>query len=134
MNILKTLRSKVTGLAFPALNWYKIGAIVIVIAAYTFIIDQRATHRCELKHEQQRTEQAQKKLEQVADHVEKRLPVVAKKEKASAELRGDVQRTKNKNEGYIYENENRNSGSCDLSDAEFSGVQELIRQSREAAK
>lgn len=134
MNLLKTIGKKLPSFAIPALNWYKIGAMVLVLAAWTVFVDQRATHRCELKHEQQRTEQAQKKLEQVADHVEERLPVVAKKEKASAELRGDVQRTKNKNEGYIYENENRNSGSCDLSDAEFSGVQELIRQSREAAK
>ena len=134
MNLLKTIGKKLPSFAIPALNWYKIVAMVLVLAAWTVFVDQRATHRCELKQEQQRTEQAQQKLEEVADHVEERLPVVAKKEKASAELRGDVQRTKNTNEGYIYENENRNSGSCDLSDAEFSGMQELIRQSREAAK
>ena len=134
MNLLKTLSSKASSFALPALNWYKLAAFVILFAAWTGFVHVRATHNCELKQEQQRTEQAQQKLEDVADHVEERLPVVAKKEKASAELRGDVYRTKNTNEGYIYENENRNSGSCDLSDAEFSGMQELIRQSREAAK
>ena len=129
MNLLKTISRNI-----PQLNWMRIGLLLVLLASWTVFVDQRATHRCELKQEQQRTEQTQQKLEEVADHVEERLPVVAKKEKASAELRGDVQRTKNTNEGYIYENENRNGGSCDLSDAEFSGMQELIRQSREAAK
>ena len=129
MNLLKTISRNI-----PQLNWMRIGLLLVLLASWTVFVDQRATHRCELRQEKQKTEQAEVKLEKVAEHVEERLPVVAKKEKASAELRGDVVRTKNKNEGYIYENETRNSGSCDLSDVEFSGMQELIRQSREATK
>ena len=133
MNLLKTIGKKLPSFAIPALNWYKIGAMVVVLAAWTVFIDQRATHRCELKQEKQKTEQVAKQLDKVVEHVEERVPVVNEKEKASTELKAAVAKTKKINERYIYENQNRNAASCDLSDAEFNGVQELIKQSREAA-
>ena len=57
MNLLKTIGKKASGLALPALNWYKIAAFVTLFGTWTGFVHVRATHKCELKHEQQKTEQ-----------------------------------------------------------------------------
>lgn len=131
MNLLKTIGKSI---AIPALNWYKIGAMVLVLTAWTVFVDQRATHRCELKHEKQRTEQAETRLEKVAEHVQERMPVINKKQEDTATLHAEISKLRGKLKDAIYANQTRNSEpSCDLTLDEYDSVRELIKQSREAA-
>jgi len=135
MNLLKTIGAKTSGLVFPALNWYKLAAFVILFAAWTGFVHVRATHNCELKHEQQKTEQAEQKTKTIVEHVEKRVPVIQIREVESQALRGRVETLKGQLYAAIEENEARaNSPTCNLSDAELDGMRRLTEESRKAAK
>lgn len=130
MNLLKTISK-----AVPILNWYKIGACIIVFAAWTAFVHVRATHNCELKHEQQKTEQAEQHTRAVVEHVEKRIPVIQIREVESTALRNRVESLKGQLYAAIQANETRASNpTCNLSDAEFDGMRRLTEESRKAAE
>ena len=132
MNLLKTIGAKV---AFPAWSWYKIAAFVILFGAWTGFVHVRATHNCELKQEQQKTEQAEQKTRTIVEHVEKRVPVIQIREVESQALRGRVETLKGQLYAAIEENEARaNSPTCNLSDAEYNGMRRLTEESTKAAK
>lgn len=136
MNLLKTIGAKGASLlAFPAWNWYKIAAFVVVFAAWTGFVHVRATHNCELKQEQQKTEQAEQKTRTIVEHVEKRVPVIQIREVESQALRGRVETLKGQLYAAIEENEARaTSPTCNLSDAEYNGMRRLTEESTKAAK
>ena len=135
MNLLKTIRAKTRPLVFPALNWYKLAAFVILFAAWTGFVHVRATHNCELKQEQQKTEQAEQKTKTIVEHVEKRVPVIQIREVESQALRGRVETLKGQLYAAIQANETRaSSPTCNLSDAEYDGMRRLTEESRKAAK
>ena len=130
MNLLKTI-----GKAVPVLNWYKIGACIIVFAAWTAFVHVRATHKCELKQEQQKTEQAEQKTRTIVEHIETRVPVIQIREVESQALRGRVETLKGQLYAAIEANQMRaTSPTCDLSDAELDGMRRLTEESRKAAK
>ena len=135
MNILKTIAKKASGIALPAWNWYKIGAFIILFGAWTAFIHVRATHKCELEHEQQKTELAEQKTRTIVEHVEKRVPVIQIREGESQALRGRVETLKGQLYAAIQANQTRaNSPTCNLSDAEFDGMRRLTEESTKAAK
>lgn len=134
MTLFKTIKNKLLGISLPALNWYKMAAFVILFGAWTGFIHIRATNACELKHERQKTEQAEKKVEQVQDHVQERLPVIQKKEEDSAALKQEIKILKDRLKDAINENKNRKDPTCSLSGTELSRLRELIEQSKQAAK
>ena len=121
MNIL----SKVTGL-----NWYKWGAILVAFLAWSAIVYTTAQNRCELKHEQQKTEQAEKKAEQLVDEVEKRVPEVKAIDAESAKLKNEIARLKGELDEAI--NNRPENPSCDLSGDELDGFNNLFKKTRPA--
>ena len=130
MNLLKTISRNL-----PALNWVRIGLILVLLASWTIFVDQRARHKCELKNEQQRTEEAEKKTEEIAEHVEERVPVINKKQADTAALHAEINRLRYNLREAINANQHRPaSPSCDLTQYEFDSVRELIEQSKAAAK
>lgn len=132
MNLLKTIGAKV---AFPVWNWYKIAAFVVVFAAWTAFVHVRATHNCELKQEQQKTEQAEQKTRTIVEHIETRVPVIQIREVESQALRGRVETLKGQLYAAIEANQTRASTpTCNLSDAELDGMRRLTEESRKAAK
>lgn len=129
MTLLKTIKGKL-----PGVNLYKLGAILVLVLAWTAFVHQRATHKCELAFQQQQTEEAQEETVEVVKHVEARVPVISKKQESTAKLHAEINYLHKKLEEAIHENENRtHTPACNLSDAEFSRMRELIQQSREAA-
>lgn len=134
MNILKTLRSRVSTLAFPVLNWYKVGIFIVLFAAWTGFVHLKATQKCELLNEKQKTVQAEIKTKEIVRHVEVRLPQIQVIEVESAQLRGRVTSLTKKLEDAIYENKNHQNPSCDLSSAELGFLRELTAESLNATK
>ena len=130
MNLLKTISRNI-----PQLNWMRIGLLLVLLASWTVFVDQRARHKCELKHEQQRTEEAERKTEEIVEHVEERIPVINKKQADTAALHAEIDRLRKSLKDAIYANQTRvENPSCDLSEYEFASVRELIEQSKAAAK
>lgn len=105
------------------LNWYKYGAILLVIVAWTGLVYGTAAYRCNLKHEQAKTEEVAKKHEAVVEDVKARIPVVQDKEAKAAEERQEIKRLKEALDAAI-KNRSENP-SCDLSDDEFNSVRDL---------
>ena len=129
MNLLKTISRNI-----PQLNWMRIGLLLVLLASWTVLVDQRARHKCELKHEQQKTEAAEKKTEEIVEHVEKRIPVINKKQADTAALHAEINRLRYNLREAINANQHRPaSPSCDLTQYEFDSVRELIEQSKASA-
>lgn len=130
MNLLKTISRNI-----PQLNWMRIGLLLVLLASWTVFVDQRARHKCELKQEQQRTEAAEKKTEEIVEHVEKRIPVINKKQADTAALHAEINRLRYNLREAINANQHRpTSPSCDLTQREFDSVRELIEQSKASAR
>lgn len=106
--------------------WYKVGIVALIFVAYTAGVATWATHRCELKHEQQKTEQAEKKTEEVIRTITERVPVIQKVEVESAKQRQEINRLKESLDETL-KNRPENS-SCDLSNAELDGVRKLAEK------
>lgn len=125
---LKGLLGKASGAldAVPGVFWYKVGLVVVLFTAYTAGVASWATHRCELKHEQQKTEQAEQKTKEVVREVQVRVPEVRKIEVESAKQRAEIHNLKEKLDEAL-KNRPENT-SCDLSDAEFNGVSALANK------
>lgn len=109
--------------AIPGVFWYKMGLVIVLFVAYTGGVASWATHRCEIKHEQQKTEQAEEKTRVIVKEVQVRIPVVQKVEVASAKQKAEIANLKVRlDEALKRRPENP---TCDLSDDELAGVQGL---------
>jgi hypothetical protein len=114
----KNLFGTITGL-----NWTKYGIILGIILAYTGGVYGVATYRCNLKHERQKTEQAEQRTRTVVKEVQTRVPVVQKIEVESAKQKAEIANLKVKLDEAL---KNRPENTiCDLSDAELAGVSAL---------
>ena len=130
MNLLKTLSK-----AIPQLNWVRIGLVLVLLASWTVFVDQRAKHKCELKHEQEKVVLVEEKIKEIVKHVEVRVPIVNKKQADTAALHAEIDRLRKSLKDAIYANQTRPANpSCDLTQYEFDSVRELIEQSKAAAK
>lgn len=130
MNLLKTISRNL-----PALNWVRIGLILVLLASWTIFVDQRARHKCELKHEQEKTILVEEKIKEIVKHVEVRVPIVNKKQADTAALHAEINRLRYNLREAINANQHRPaSPSCGLTQREFDSVRELIEQSKAAAK
>lgn len=119
--------TKLTGWA-SGFNWYKLGIYAVLFLSWTGGVYSYATHRCEIKHEQEKTVEVQTKLVEVIKEVEVRIPVVQIREVESAKQRAEIKRLKEKLDEAI--NGRADNPNCDLSDAEFNSVQDLAEQTR----
>ena len=130
MNLLKTISRNL-----PALNWVRIGLVLVLLASWTVFVDQRARHKCELKHEQEKVVLVEEKIKEIVKHVEVRVPIVNKKQADTAALHAEINRLRYNLREAINANQHRpTSPSCDLSEHEFASVRELIEQSKAAAR
>lgn len=112
--------------AIPGVFWYKLGLVVTLFVAYTVGVASWATHRCEIRHEKQKTEQAEEKTRTIVKEVQVRVPVVQKVEVESAKQKAEIANLKVKLDAAL---KNRpENPSCDLSDDELSGVQGLANK------
>lgn len=106
--------------------WYKLGIVVVLFVAYTAGVATWATHRCELNHEQQKTEEAEEKTREVIRTITERVPVIQEREVESAKQKQEIKLLKEKlDEALSNRPENPN---CDLSDAEFDSLRNLSNQ------
>ena len=130
MNLLKTISRNL-----PALNWVRIGLVLVLLASWTVFVDQRARHKCELKHEQEKVVLVEEKIKEIVKHVEVRVPIVNKKQADTAALHAEINRLRYNLREAINANQHRPaSPSCDLTQREFDSVRELIEQSKAAAR
>lgn len=119
-----SLLSKIN--AIPGLFWYKLALAVAILVGYTLFVYNKGYHKAELACEQQKTEEAEKKVKEVIKEVEVRVPVVRKIEVESAEQKEQIRILKGKlDEALSRRPEN---AGCNLSDAEFDGVQHLAEE------
>lgn len=121
---MKTLR-RLAGLA-TGLNWWRLGIYVLVVAGYTGAVGGYAYHKASLKCEQAKTKQAEIRYVEVVKEVEKRVPVVQIREVESAKQKAEINRLKGELDEAI--NKRPKNPSCDLSDAERRGVDELLKK------
>lgn len=110
------------------LNWYKIGLVAALFAAYTGGVHMNATHRAELKCEEQKTELANATAAATVEEMRKRAPVINRSDRETAKLRAELEKTKEKLDDAI--NAKEHNPSCDLSDAEYDGFQLLADKTR----
>ena len=130
MNLLKTISK-----AIPQLNWVRIGLVLVLLVSWTVFVDQRARHKCELKHEQEKVVLVEEKIKEIVKHVEVRVPIVNKKQADTAALHAEINRLRYNLREAINANQHRPaSPSCDLTQREFDSVRELIEQSKAAAR
>lgn len=117
MNLLGTI----TGL-----NWTKYGIALGVVLVYTAGVYGVAVYRCNLNHEQQKTEQAEAKTVTLIKEVQTRVPVVQIREVESAKQKAEITNLKAKLDEAL---KNRpENPSCDLSDDEFNSVSALANK------
>lgn len=121
-NLLKLAKG-----AFPVF-WWKLGLAITLFAAYTAGVATWATHRCELKHEQQKTEEAEEKVRTIVKEVEVRVPEVQKIEVESAKQRLLISQLKRELDEAL--KQRQENPVCDLSNAEYDSVQHLAEQTR----
>lgn len=108
------------------LNWWRLGIYALVIAGYTGAVGGYAYHKASLKCEQAKTKQAEVRYVEVVKEVEKRVPVVQIREVESAKQKAEINRLKGELDEAI--NNRPKNPSCDLSDAERRGVDELLKK------
>lgn len=108
--------------------WWKLGLAITLFAAYTAGVAAWATHRCELKHEQQKTEEAKEKVRTIVKEVEVRVPEVQKIEVESAKQRLLISQLKRELDEAL--KQRQDNPVCDLSNAEYDSVQHLAEQTR----
>ena len=107
-------------------NFYKYGAILIVLLAFGFVMNQHGKHSAELVCEQQKTALANSQMNSIVKFVEVQVPAVNKQEQKSAEVKAKVAVAKEK---YNEAVEARAVvPACDLSDDEFVRFNELAKE------
>lgn len=121
--LFKTGLSKVTGL-----NWYKWGAVLALLLAWTTAVHMRATNECEQRHLKDQKEQAEKKSAEIVEHVQERIPVVQERDSEAAKLRAQLADIKEDLDDAI--NARGPDPSCDLTDAELDGFRQLSEKTR----
>ncbi len=104
MSILTKLGEKAVGL-----NWYAIGLKLALLGILITATWMQATKHCELKHERQRTEQAQRQV----DEVVKRVPEVQQQARDSIKRQQRIEDSGRKLDEATKANP---SGSCNSSD------------------
>lgn len=119
--------SKITSLA-TGLNWYKWGAILLVLIASHMFVGLGFRHRAEVACEKEKTALATKKLERVVAFTEKQLPEVKKQETKSSAIKTKVAVAGNKYEEAVQAKPEL--PSCDISDAEWLQWNALTDQTR----
>jgi hypothetical protein len=127
MSILTGLTKGVTGWA-SGFNFYKWGAILVIVAAILVGVDRHATHKAELACEEQKTAVALERVHTVVRTVTMRVPEVQKQDSASTERRDDVRQKGVKLDEAI--TKNAGTTGCNLSDDELRSFQDLAESTR----
>lgn len=122
---IKAIRGSVTDWA-SGFNFYKWGAILILIAAFGWGMNQHGKHGAELRCEEQKTSQAEARTKEVVKFVEVQVPAVNAQERESNKSRAKVAVAKEKYDEAV--NTRNVVPACDLSDAEFVQFNELAKQ------
>ena len=127
MSILTGITKGVTGSA-SGFNFYKWGAILVIVAAILFGVDRHATHKAELACEQQKTAVALERVHTVVREVTIRVPEVQKQDKVSTEHRENVKQKGVKLDDAI--NKSAGATGCNLSDDELRSFQDLAEATK----
>lgn len=112
--------------AIHGVFWYKVALVVVLFTGYTTLIYTKGVHNAELKCEQQKTEQAEKEVQQIVHEVKERVPVVQRVEVESAKQKAEIANLKAKLDEAL--KQRPENPSCDLSDDELAGVQGLANK------
>lgn len=123
MSILAKLSKNAAGWA-SGVNWYRYGLYAVILASIVGASYFTGKHNCEIKHEQQKTAQAETKYIEVIKEVEKRVPVVQIREVESQKQKAAIASLSKRLQDATQNR--RENPSCDLSDAEFDSLQGLI--------
>lgn len=112
-------------ISLSSVKWYKRGAIALVVLVLVLGSYYKGKHDCEIKHEQQKTEQAEEKTRTIVKHVTERVPVIQKDEAEAARLKAQVEQLRGKLDEAI--NARPDLPECALSDDELRLFQEAAR-------
>lgn len=111
-------------LALAGINWYLVALGLLLLAGSW----AHGYHRASLNCEQDKTKEVETKYVEVVKEVEKRVPVVQIREVESTKQKAEIARLKGELDEAI--NKRPENPSCDLSDAERRGVDELLKKTR----
>jgi hypothetical protein len=124
MSILSGLGKSAAGWA-SGFNFYKWGAILVIVAAIIVGVDRHATHKAELACEQQKTAVALERVHTIIREVEMRVPEVQKQDEVNTAKREDVKQKGAKLDEAI--TKSGNTTGCTLSNDELRQFQELAK-------
>lgn len=113
---------------FTGSNWYKWGAIAVVILAIAGGSYQYGKHKCEMAHQEQKTEQAEEKTRIIVQHVKERVPVIQKDEAEAAKLKAELSNLRDLYEKAI--NSRPDLPQCALSSDELRYFQEAAKRTQ----
>lgn len=127
ISIFKKLGKNAVGFA-SGFNWYKYGAIAVVLAALMGGSYYKGKKDCEVNTAEKETAAAVERTRTIVRNVERRIPVVQTREVESARQKQEIKTLKEKLDDALIARPE--SPSCDLSDAEFRSVQDLAAKTR----
>ena len=111
--------------SLTGLNWYKYGAIALVVIALAVGFYARGKYVCGMEHAKQETAQAEEKTRVIVQHVKERVPVIQKDEAEAAALKAQLATLRGKYNEAI--NARPDVPECALSDDELRYFQEAAR-------
>lgn len=129
MSLVSKLGKNAAGWA-TGLNWWKYGAYAAALAGALAVAYFAGKHSCEIKHEQEKTAQAEIKYVQVVKEVEKRVPVILTREVESTKQKAEIANLSKRLQDAT--SKRPENPTCDLSDAEFDSLQRLIDKTKPA--
>lgn len=122
------LIAKKAGGWFSGFNWYKWGAILAILLAWTTAVHMRATNNAQLDCQKQKTELADKKLKDQADFTNAQSEITVIKERNSVEIREVVVDARGKLNDEVAKKPD--VAGCALTDGEFVQFNRLAEKTR----